>query len=202
MEQVAYCSVAPQRKLSAGIWLKSGWTFVFSRGYVDTIQGPHFFGIQDLDRIPEYFGEPRMSRSEAVQMARDTLKKLGYPTNLTRMDFAPRVIKSYYTNIPRCSIWWCCEDDPSDDLISKVEAEVDADKRELKSLYFDHKEFWNNPHQLMCQLHCYRLPTGKSQAQPDKQPHCQNKNEPATGSRVFVSTKCTLGLRVICLFTS
>jgi hypothetical protein len=30
-------------------------------------------------------------------------------------------------------------------LVSKVEAEVDADKGELKSLYYDNTAYWNHP---------------------------------------------------------
>jgi hypothetical protein len=33
----------------------------------------------------------------------------------------------------------------NDDLESKVEAEVDTEKRQLKSLYYDDKAYWNHP---------------------------------------------------------
>ena len=45
--------------------------------------------------------------------------------------------------IPRYSITWAYA--PNGDLQSKVEAEVDAQRRELKSLYYDDQAYWNHP---------------------------------------------------------
>jgi hypothetical protein len=49
------------------------------------------------------------------------------------------------TAIPRRAFWWNLENETRDDLVSKVEAEVDMGTGELKSLYFDNKAFWNHP---------------------------------------------------------
>jgi hypothetical protein len=394
VEQVTYCEVAPQRKLAAGIGIKGDWRFVFSRGYIDTIQGPrHFFGIQDFDRIPEFFGETKISKNQAVQLARDTLRKLdiplesvfaeqeprvtgplpngtntiprylvewfdprstgqaaacvkididgqanrvdqiqfhslrslerpppqieivpplhpagprrwphvsaeyawklipialraveeyaqklalpiphplttnqvamfsladnggwphseieltngwhfiyrnstvngyyapdalyglpsqqrpvlikdflgewnmteaeaielirqtlaklGHSTNLVNMDFAPRVVKPFTPGIARYSIWWWCEDETGQDLISKVEAEVDADKRELKSLYFDHKSFWNKPPPIDVPITAPQTNAPRSVSGPESDPSVKTVKPPARPFAPFDST--------------
>lgn len=134
----------------AEIELTNGWHFVYRNSMVNGYYAPDdLFSIRSEQHpilIKDFLGQWNMTEAEALELIRKTIAKLGYPNNLTRMDFAPKVIKPAIPGIPRYHIWWwCCEDDPSDDLISKVEAEVDADKRELKSLYFDHKSFWNKP---------------------------------------------------------
>jgi hypothetical protein len=60
--------------------VEGGWVFAFGEGYVQTVQGPHSYSVlQDPDKMPLFFGELRMSKGEAVLVARDTLRKLGIP---------------------------------------------------------------------------------------------------------------------------
>ncbi len=127
--------------------LTNGWRFIYRNSMVNGFYAPD--NLFDSDRRPilikDFVGKWNMSQTEAMDLVRRTLAKLNYPTNLVRMDFAPKVHTSVITNIPRYSFWWWCENEEHDDLVSKVEAEVDMDKRELKSLYFDHRAFWNKP---------------------------------------------------------
>ncbi len=127
--------------------LADGWRFVYRNSMVNGFYAPD--NLFDNRRRPflikDFIGNWNMSRAEAIQLVRLALTKLGYPTNLVRMDFPPKVFTSPITNIPRYSLWWWSENETRDDLICKVEAEVDADKGELKSLYFDHKAFWGKP---------------------------------------------------------
>jgi hypothetical protein len=94
--------------------------------------------------ITNFTGKWNITEGEAIDLIRRTLAKLNYPTNLVRMDFPPKVTKPTVPGVPRYNFWWWCENETHDDLVSKVEAEVDADKRELKSLYFENKAYWNS----------------------------------------------------------
>lgn len=129
--------------------LTNGWHFIYRNSMVNGYYAPDdLFSIYGERRpvlIKNILGHWNMTEAEAMELIRKNIAKLGYSTNLTRMDFAPQVHTSTFTNIPRYSFWWWCENEAHDDLVSKVEAEVDADKRELKSLYFDHISFWNKP---------------------------------------------------------
>jgi len=79
-EHVVHCSITPLRNWGVEIGINGAWVFAFDRGYVNTIQGPNeFFLIQDFDRIPDYFGEVKITKVDAVKLARDTLMKLHIP---------------------------------------------------------------------------------------------------------------------------
>jgi len=131
------------------IELTNGWAFIYRNSMVNGFYAPDDLFSLFAERRPilikDFVGEWNMTQAEAIALIRRSLAKLNYPTNLIRMDFAPQVHTSAITNIPRYNFWWWCENETKDGLVSKVEAEVDAEKRELKSLYFDHKAFWNNP---------------------------------------------------------
>ncbi len=127
--------------------LTNGWRFIYRNSMVNGFYAPD--NLFDNERRPmlikDYVGKWNMNQLQAITLIRRTLAKLNYPTNLVRMDFNPQIHTSTITNIPRCAFWWWCENETKDDLVSKVEAEVDMEKGELKSLYFDHKAFWGKP---------------------------------------------------------
>ncbi len=63
--------------------LTNRWRFDYSRGHVDAYEAPkNYFTEQDPDRVEEYLGELKMTRREAVVLARQTLKKMGYAEKL------------------------------------------------------------------------------------------------------------------------
>lgn len=127
--------------------LTNGWRFIYRNSMVNGFYAPDSFF--DAERRPflvkDYVGKWNMTKPEAIALIGKTLAKLNYPTDLIRMDFPPQIHISTVTNIPRYNFWWWQENEAKDDLVSKIEAEVDADKRQIKSLYFDHKAFWNKP---------------------------------------------------------
>jgi hypothetical protein len=86
-----------------------------------------------------------MSEAEAIKLVKQRLAKLNYPTNLVHVGFVPKVIKPAVPDIPRYFISWEFLNKNTDDMESKVEAEVDADKGEIKSLYFDNRLLWGKP---------------------------------------------------------
>jgi hypothetical protein len=96
-ECVTYCNIKPLRTwgVEVGVGGTDGnWYFAFEswRGYVDTVQGPReFFTIQDFERIPELYGEVKMSRAQAIQFGRDALRKLGIPLESVFAEQEPRV---------------------------------------------------------------------------------------------------------------
>lgn len=127
--------------------LTNGWRFIYRNSMVNGFYSPdNFF---DSDRrailIKDFVGKTNMTEEQGIALVRRMLAKLNYPTNLIHMDFKPKVLKPTVRGIPRYEFWWNFENETHDDLISKVGAEVDEDKGELKSLYFDNKAFWNHP---------------------------------------------------------
>ena len=103
------------------------------------------------------------------------------------LDFQPGFRRPVLPGIPRLFIFWSTENE--DDLQSKVEAEVDLDKGELKSLYYDDKAYWKHPPPIDVPI---TLPTKRATSQPlskpvgispPKQPPRQRLDHPVPLSR-------------------
>ncbi len=128
--------------------LTNGWRFIYRNSMVNGYYAPdNLFNKQNHPiLISQYKGKWRMNETQATDLIKRTLSRLGYPSNLVHTDFQPTVQKPSVPGIPRYSIWWWYKANPTDqDLQSKVEAEVDADRGELKSFYYDDKSYWNKP---------------------------------------------------------
>lgn len=159
------------------IELTNGWGFIYRNSMVNGFYAPDdLFSLFSQHRpmlIKDYVGKWNMTKPEAIALIGKTLAKLGYSTNLIRMDFTPQMSTSTVTNIPRYDFWWWQENETKDDLVSKIEAEVDADKRQIKSLYFDHKAFWNKPPPIDVPISSPRAVTN-------------NQNQTPTGQRPII----------------
>lgn len=74
--------------------LTNGWRFWYSWGRVDSFEAPrNFFTEQEPERVPEYVGKINMGRREAVDLARDALKKMGYAEKLPQIARRPSKIE-------------------------------------------------------------------------------------------------------------
>ncbi len=127
--------------------LTNGWRFIYRNSMVNGYYAPdNLFNSDNRPiLIKQFTGTWNLTESQAIELVRRTVTKLHYPTNLVHMDFKPQVQKPALPGIPRYSICWRFENEAHDDLQSKVEAEVDAGKGEVKSLYYDDKAYWNHP---------------------------------------------------------
>lgn len=127
--------------------LTNGWRFVYRNSMVNGHYAPDNLFNSDLrpKLMKDLAGQWKMTEAEAIELVKRTLARFNHPTNLVHVDFPPRVSKPALPGIPRYSISWWKENETGSDLVCKVEAEVDANKGELKSLYYDHSAYWNKP---------------------------------------------------------
>ena len=129
--------------------LTDGWEFVYRNSMVNGYYAPdnlfHFRRAGQRTLIKDYTGKWNLTEAQAIALVKRTLAKLNYPTNLVHMNFEPQVIKPKVPGIPRYSFYWEQSNATHDDLESRISAEVDADKGELKSLYFDNQALWRHP---------------------------------------------------------
>jgi nitrogen fixation protein len=125
--------------------LTNGWRFVYRNSMVNGFYAPDnlFNSDKRAIRVADFLGKSRMTEAEAIQLVRATIKKFNYSTNLVHLDFKPSVRVSRVPGISRLWISWAYVS--NNDLQSKIEAEVDTGKRELKSLYYDDQAYWNHP---------------------------------------------------------
>jgi hypothetical protein len=108
----------------------------------------NFFNTYDqLIHLKDFEGKWNLTTNQAIEIVKDNLARLGFPTNNIHMDFAPNIIYAsgdFKKVIPRYFFEWHYENSAHDDLQSKVEAEVNADNGTLESLYYDDKAYWNS----------------------------------------------------------
>jgi len=132
-EDVAYCSVLPNRRVEAAVGIKGGWDFGFKWGYVETIQGPRSYHIlQDPDEIPNFYGEVKMSKAEAVQLARDTLRRLEIPLELVFAEQEPHVVEPRIVGTGTVPYYYVTWPDPRGS--SSVEIEINGNARRVERI--------------------------------------------------------------------
>lgn len=143
-DQVVHLSVPPTRTVGAEVGIKGGWVFAFRRGYIDTIQSSHSYSaLQDPDEIPQYFGQVKMSRAEAIETARDTIRKLGIPLESVCAEQDPQVggPRKVGTNtVPHYFIVW-----PDPRGGTSVEVEINGNARRLERICLFNKSLERAP---------------------------------------------------------
>lgn len=73
--------------------LTNGCEFIFDHGHVETFVSPRsYFYLQNPDLVPKFYGPVRISAAQAVSIARDAIKKIGYSDSLLSADRQPEII--------------------------------------------------------------------------------------------------------------
>jgi hypothetical protein len=136
---IAGFHVLPFRELAASMLLKNGWVFNFRFGCASDFSSPHAYrSLQDPEKIPEYYGPVRMSQEKAIQLARDTLKKLNIHLEDVFADQNPQVVppvKIETNTVPRYEITWI---DPFGG--NAADFEVNAQTKQVERMYL---RSWN-----------------------------------------------------------
>ncbi len=112
-EHVIHCSILPKRAVAVEVGVagtNGNWFFDFSKGYVNIVQGPHdYFSEQEPEMVPSYFGQLKMSRAEAINKARETIRKLGIRPETVFADQEAKVTgpeKVGTNTIPHFKVEW------------------------------------------------------------------------------------------------
>jgi len=137
-EDIAHWAIVPNENpkgewAGGSIGLKNGWSFSFQFGCVNGFESSHsYFGLQDPHEIPKFYGQVKMTTNEIVQLARDTIKKLGIPLEEVFADQEPQIKPPEHvgTNtVPCYMIEW---PDPYGDYIRM---EINAETKRVENLY-------------------------------------------------------------------
>jgi nitrogen fixation protein len=138
-EDIARCAILPDmgkdEDLSgASITLKNGFEFYFGAGHVFGFsRGNTYYGLQDPDEIPRFYGQIQMTTNEAVKLARETIKKIGIPLEDVFADREPEITLPSHADttnvVPRYELEW---PDPCGDYIKM---EINAETKQVEFLY-------------------------------------------------------------------
>lgn len=128
------------------IELTNGWRFIYRHTMVNGYYAPDNFFDSDnrVIHIKEFEGKWSLTTNQAIEVVRQAMTKLNYPTNNVHMDFAPTVYTASVDreHIPRLRFEWYYS--VQDELQSRLEAEVNAESGKLESLYYDDKVYWGS----------------------------------------------------------
>lgn len=130
----------------AEITLTNGWRFIYRHRMVNGFYSPQnwFDSSNRKIHFKEFKGTWNLTTNQAIEVVRQALEKLDYPTNHIHMGVASHVFAAAVDreHIPRLEFQWYHS--PRDELQSKIEAEVNTENGTLESLYYDDKAYWNS----------------------------------------------------------
>jgi hypothetical protein len=121
--------------------LTNGCTFVFDHGRVEHFESPHsYFVLQEPNLIPKFYGQVKLSKEQALQVAHEAIKKLGYTDAMLSADRPPEITpppKDGTHYVARYRIRWrdvTRGSDPSQPPPS-IEFEIDATTGQIWMLH-------------------------------------------------------------------
>ena len=127
--------------------LTNGWEFVYRTSDITYAGSPRrFFESDKLPfRIKTFAGTKRLTDSQAIELARKTVAKLGYGPEITHTDMEPKLMRPKVVagmpTIPRLMIEWVY---PNPQVARSVwiVVEVDCDKGAVEALQYDVTALW------------------------------------------------------------
>ncbi len=142
--QVVWSGISPYKDWVQGAVVLTNhyWFGVDHRGFVDSFRAPTnwFFEQDPAANFGKYVGRDHMTTDEAIAMARDALRRLGYKPVLTRSDKPPRLDGPYDVrkdHLPYCRVTWTEDADKLGP--DRIDVEVNMDTKALvgMSLFFN-----------------------------------------------------------------
>jgi hypothetical protein len=123
-------------QIEASCVLTNGFVFGFRDGFVTGFINPHAYSIlQDPQKVPLYYGTPRVTKDEAVALARKTITRLGFSLEDVLADTEPDIppFETVGTNVVAVyKIQWL--DPRSGSKFSEVE--INAISKTVELIYF------------------------------------------------------------------
>ena len=130
----------------ADMTFTNGYRFFYRRGMVEVMDAPDcFFNFPTPGvRVRHFLGKWEMNEAEATQLARAALTNLGYSVAAFEADKDPEIQRPYNVmNVPRYRLEWVQSTGPV--AHSYLAVEVDAEKKQVKSINLWHANFWRPP---------------------------------------------------------
>jgi hypothetical protein len=141
ISEVAQFRPSPYKgRIEGPLWLNSGYWFMFDhRGYVQGFRSPkNFFTAQEdaVENVQKYLGHTRMSTNEIVALARKTLHKLGYKSELTYANREPELQGPSDLNqgghVPYARVRWRVEEG---NTYNDVYVDINTEDKSIVGLY-------------------------------------------------------------------
>lgn len=134
--------VCDPRKDSIGGWLTltNGYEFWYEHGHVNAMDSDRcYFHLQTPDEIPRFFGTIRMSEAEVVELALQSVRKLGYnpawlKSESPTVEWARTAPRDKPNIVPHCRVKWQQIEPDGSITTADIEINTDAKRVEMFSL--------------------------------------------------------------------
>lgn len=156
--QVAHCNVAQMPgDIGAGVWLTNHYSFGFGHGYVSTFRCKNnpFYSTGDEDPVEwlsPFVGKDNMTTNEAVELARDSFRKLGYKQEDFNVNKPPTRLdgpgdSKKLGHIPYCQVEWTGPESTAPRLQGSdyyVRFDIDMQRKQVVGMNLSGKKFWQS----------------------------------------------------------
>jgi hypothetical protein len=152
--QVVHFGASPYKDIIAGgVWLTNGCWFVFEKGYVGGFRSQDdWFTMADenWDHLERYVGKDNMTTNEAIELARNSFRKLGYKPEDFHVDVSPTAFQESHDNkqlghIPYCKVEWNSPEATSQeefDQSYKIRFDIDMQSKQVVGMTLTSKRFF------------------------------------------------------------
>ena len=156
LNHVARFNVAPvQGEVGGGLWLTNNYWFGFEHGYVGGFRSPDdWFTMADeyWDHLERYVGNDNMTTNEAIDLARNRFRKLGYNGDGFHMGEPPTIFNAPHDNkqlghIPFCRIEWKSPDPKNQEELDQsydIRFDIDMHRKQVTGMYLSSRKFWRS----------------------------------------------------------
>jgi len=144
-----------QGEVGGGLWLTNNYWFRFQNGYVGGFRSPDdWFTMADeyWDHLERYVGKDNMTTNEAIELARNSFRKLGYKPKDFHVDEPPTAFEASHDNkqlghIPYCKIEWNSPGPASQeefDRSYKIRFDIDMQRKQVVGMTLMSKRFFQS----------------------------------------------------------
>jgi hypothetical protein len=152
VSQVRHFGCSPRSDHIGGrVVLNNGHEFSFDRGRVMLYRSPgSYYSLQDPDRIPEFYGTVKIGKKEALRIAHETIRRLGYTDAMLHADRTAEVTEplEFGKNVvPRFRVRWLKPDaSRGESRGTSIDLEVDASNGQIQMVSLLNTNTWRaNP---------------------------------------------------------
>jgi hypothetical protein len=152
--QVVHFAPNPYKDfVGGGLWLTNHYWFVFENGYVGGFRSPDdWFTMADeyWDHLDRYVGKDNMTTNEAIELARNSFRKLGYEPEDFHVDGQPTNVEGPYDNkklghIPYCRVEWNSPEATSQEGFNRsyhIQFDIDMQLKQVAGMSLSSKRFF------------------------------------------------------------
>ncbi|HEY5297556.1 MAG TPA: hypothetical protein VIK59_06505 [Verrucomicrobiae bacterium] len=157
--QVAHFNISPwEGEIGGGLWLTNHYFFSFTSGYVSSFRSPTnwfnntYDNWDDLEYFKRYRGRDNMTTNEAIELARDSFRKLGYKPEEFQADGPPTSFEGPINSkrlghMPYCRIEWNSPNSKIRNwlgLDSYIQFDIDMQRKQIVGMNLISRRFWRS----------------------------------------------------------